>query len=192
MRNISLILVAVIAVLLCLCCFQCSRINKLSDEVEIQKNNVEILKGNETIYKICDSLKVVEINALELEKDQFEKLIKEKDNQIAQIQKSRKKEIEYYTKLSKTDTFYIYKDRFINVTVGMDTCLGYYDNHLSLTQCQDCTYIEIRDTIKQTISAEYKHKFLWWKWGLKGFSQDVWSTNPHSQLHFDEFVKVTK
>ena len=40
------------------------------------------------------------------------------------------------------------------------------------------------------ISKHYKHKFLWFRWGVDGITQDVWSTNPHAHIHFDEFVRI--
>lgn len=190
MRKSILIGLVIIIVLVILAIFQGSKISRLSTEVEQQKANVETLVGNERIYRICDSIKVAEINALMLDKEQFEKLVLEQDKQIKELKNQRKKDIEYFSKFAKADTFYIYKDKFIEIPYGNDSCLGYYDNYIQLTQCPDMTYIEINDTIKQTISKQYKHKFLWWKWGLKGFTQDVWSTNPHSRIHYEEFVKV--
>ena len=190
MKKITLIGLVIIIILVILAVFQGSKISRLSDEVERQKANVETLVSKERTYRICDSINVAEIQALQLDRKQFEKLVLDKDRQIQELQDKRKKDIEYYTRLAKTDTYYVYKDRFIEVPIGNDTCLGYYDNYIQLTQCPDCTYIEIQDTIKQTISKHYKHKFLWFRWGVDGITQDVWSTNPHSNIHFEEFVKI--
>lgn len=190
MRKSNIILVVLLFILLVVLLFVIRRNAILHDEVEIQKDNVRILKGNETIYKICDSIKVAEIYSLQLEKSQFEELIKAKDKQIAQIKAERKKDIEYYTRLAKTDTFIFDHSKIDTIYVNGDTCVGYEDQYLSFYECPNDVYFQTRDTIKQVISKEYKHKFLWFKWGFKGISQDVWSTNPHSNIHFDEFVKI--
>ena len=42
---------------------------------------------------------MAEIKALELDNKQFNKLVKEKDRQISEIQEKRKKDIEYYLPL---------------------------------------------------------------------------------------------
>lgn len=183
-----LIAIAIITVLVAFMVTQCSKIGNLKEEVKEQKENVKILKYKEHLYHISDSVKVAEIRALQLDKKQFEDLVLEKDRQIEQIRNERKKEIEYYSRLTKTDSFYI--TQFDTIYVGKDTCFSYDDGYLSLTTCKGFSSIETKDTIKQVISAEYKHKFLWWKWGLKGITQDVWSTNPHSNIHFEEFVKL--
>lgn len=190
MRKSTLIFLAILIALIILAVFQGRKISRLSTELDQQKQNVEILKGNERIYRICDSIKVAEIYALQLDRKQFDALVKAKDRELSQIKDARKKDLEYYTKLAKQDSCVIYRDKFIEVPYGNDSCLGYYDAYIEVTHCPDCTYIETHDTIKQVISAQYRHKFLWWKWGLEGFSQDVWSTNPHSRIHFEEFVKL--
>lgn len=190
MRKVTLVVFVVIIVLIVLAIFQGMSISRLSEEVERQKSNVQTLVDKELAYKICDSINVAAIQALQFDKEQFEAMILDKDKQIRELKERRKRDIEYYSKLSVRDTFILYRDRFIEVPLGQDTCIGYYDNYIQLTQCPDCTYIEIQDTIKQVISKQYKHKFLWFKWGLKGFTQDVWSTNPHSKVHFEEFIKI--
>lgn len=190
MRKVTLVVFGVIIVLIVLAIFQGVSISRLSEEVERQKSNVQTLVDKELAYKIGDSINVAAIQALQLDKDQFEAMVLDKDKQIRELKNQRKKDIEYYSKLSVKDTFILYRDRFIEVPLGQDTCIGYYDNYIQLTQCPDCTYIEVQDTIKQVISKQYKHKFLWFRWGLKGFTQDVWSTNPHSRVHFEEFIKI--
>lgn len=57
-----LILLGIIIVLVILAIFQGRKVSRLSAEVERQKANVEVLVGNERIYKICDSIKVAERN----------------------------------------------------------------------------------------------------------------------------------
>lgn len=190
MRKNTLILLGIIILLVILAIFQGRKVSRLSAEVERQKANVEVLVGNERIYKICDSIKVAEIYALQFDNEQFEKMVLEKDKQIKELKNQRKKDIEYYSKLAKADTYVVYRDKFIEIPYGNDTCVGYYDNYIQLTQCPDCTYIEIQDTIKQVISKHYKHKFLWWRWKVDGITQDVWSTNPHSSIHFQKFIQV--
>lgn len=185
-----LIAIAIITVLVAFMVTQCSKIGNLKEEIKEQKENVKILKYKEHLYHISDSVKVAEIRALQFDKDQFEKLILEKDRQIEQIRNERKKDIDYYTKLSKTDSFFITK--FDTIFVGKDTCICYDDDYLSFSMCNGFTKFTTNDTIKQVISTEYKHKFLWWKWGIKGITQDVWSTNPHTNIHFEEFVKIDK
>lgn len=190
MRKSMLILLGIIILLVILAIFQGKSVSRLSAEVERQKANVEVLVGNERIYKICDSIKVAEIYALQFDKEQFEKLVLEQDKQIKCLKNQRKKDIEYYSQLNKRDTFFIDNSRIDTFLVGADSCYGYFDGYLTFLHCPNETLIQTNDTIKQVISKHYKHKFLWWRWKVDGITQDVWSTNPHSSIHFQKFIQV--
>lgn len=48
----------------------------------------------------------------------------------------------------------------------------------------------IRDSITTLIYREYKHKFLWWKWGTKGFKVKVINFNPHSTVMYNQYVRM--
>lgn len=93
MKKITLIGLIIIIILVILAVFQGSKISRLSDEVERQKTNVETLVSKERTYRICDSINVAEIQALQLDKKQFEKLVLDKDKQIQELQDKRKKDI---------------------------------------------------------------------------------------------------
>lgn len=188
MKKLFLLLSAIIAILVFLNIAQYNSRAGLKDQLSTQKENVKNLMQGERTYRINDSLKAVEINALQLDKKQFEELVREKDKQIEMIRAQKNKTIEYFTEVTKTDSFCITK--FDTIYKGNDTCYGYNDKYLSFLSCNDTAYFETYDTIKQTISKHYKHKFLWWKWKVDGITQDAWSTNPHTSIHFQDFIKV--
>lgn len=47
----------------------------------------------------------------------------------------------------------------------------------------------VRDSITTIVVREYKHRFLWWRWGTKGYHVKVVNHNPHSTLLYKKFVK---
>lgn len=58
---------------------------------------------------------------------------------------------------------------------------------------QDTTfYYNIRDSLATIIYHEYKHRFLWWKWGIKGYKVKVVNFNPHSTIRYNSYVKPEK
>ena len=75
-------------------------------------------------------------------------------------------------KLSKSaDNQFFYKDRWAEF-------------HLS-----DSTLVySVRDSIKTIIYREYKHKFLWWRWGTKGYKVKIINFNPNSTIDYSNFV----
>ena len=58
---------------------------------------------------------------------------------------------------------------------------------------QDSTfYYNIRDSLATVVYHEYKHRFLWWKWGVKGYKVKVVNFNPHSTIRYNTYVKPEK
>ena len=58
---------------------------------------------------------------------------------------------------------------------------------------QDSTfYYNIRDSLCTQVAREYKHRFLWWRWGVKGYKVKVVNFNPHSTIRYNTYVKPEK
>lgn len=71
---------------------------------------------------------------------------------------------------------------------------SYCDRWSSLQfRLQDSTfYYNIRDSLATVVYHEYKHRFLWWKWGVKGYKVKVVNFNPHSTIRYNQYVKPEK
>lgn len=65
-------------------------------------------------------------------------------------------------------------------------------SHLQF-RLQDSTfYYNIRDSLITVIYHEYKHKFLWFRWGVKGYKVKLTNMNPHSSIRYNSYVKPEK
>lgn len=85
-----------------------------------------------------------------------------------------------------------------------DSARAAYDNSLKVfSYCdrwsnlqfrlQDSTfYYNIRDSLATVVYHEYKHRFLWWRWGVKGYKVKVVNFNPHSTIRYNQYVKPEK
>jgi len=71
---------------------------------------------------------------------------------------------------------------------------SYYDRWSDLKfYLQDSTfYYNIRDSLATVVYHEYKHRFLWWKWGIKGYKVKVVNFNPHTTIRYNTYVKPEK
>ena len=47
----------------------------------------------------------------------------------------------------------------------------------------------VRDSLDIAVKKEYKHRFLFLKWGMKGYQVKVMNFNPHSTIRYNTFVK---
>lgn len=75
----------------------------------------------------------------------------------------------------KEESIYIYKDRWLDAKVNL------YDSTM--------TY-RARDSLSQYIERIYKHKFLFWKWGTKGYRVHIINHNPISKIEYADYIRV--
>ncbi len=47
----------------------------------------------------------------------------------------------------------------------------------------------VRDSLAIAVRKEYKHRFLWWRWGTKGYEVKAVNLNPHSTIKYNTFVR---
>ena len=77
----------------------------------------------------------------------------------------------------KEESIYIYKDRWLDAKVNL------YDSTM--------TY-RARDSLSQYIERIYKHKFLFWKWGTKGYRVHIINHNPNSKIEYADYIRVSE
>ena len=78
---------------------------------------------------------------------------------------------------AKANSRYEYADRWARFTLSMkppDTTLVY----------------TVSDSVTTLVYREYKHKFLWWRWGMKGYKVKVVNFNPHATIRYNQYIKV--
>lgn len=70
----------------------------------------------------------------------------------------------------------------------------YDDNwsHLQFRLRDSTFYYNIRDSLATVVYHEYKHRFLWWRWGVKGYKVKILNFNPHSTIRYNTYVKPEK
>lgn len=178
------LLIAIIVLLGIVACLSTS-LKKETEERSRQERNVEILNDDIERYKFQDSLNAISVGRLnytvaELKKyrAQDAKLIKDLNLRLKDVKEIIKTEI-------------ITRDSLVYI---LDT-LGCFHHRSKWLKVDACTrdssmVIESRDSIAQIIHTEYKHRFLWWRWGVKGFYQEIINFNPHSNIEYNEFIQV--
>ena len=65
-------------------------------------------------------------------------------------------------------------------------------SHLEFSLSDSTFYYNIRDSLATVVYHEYKHRFLWWRWGVKGYKVKILNFNPHSTVRYNTFVKPEK
>ena len=75
-----------------------------------------------------------------------------------------------------------------------DTVLRYMDEWCRFEYrpvTQSLSY-SIRDSLTTLVARQYKHRFLWWRWGTKGYDVKIVNHNPHSIIKYNTFIVQTK
>lgn len=74
-------------------------------------------------------------------------------------------------------TVYLYRDKWVDFRFSVaDSTLRY----------------AVRDSFSTIVYREYKHRFLWWRWGTKGYRVKVVNYNPHSTISYKQYIGVDK
>jgi copper chaperone CopZ len=73
-----------------------------------------------------------------------------------------------------------------------DSVFTYHDQWCDFTYLVADTLLKyaVRDSIDTFITREYKHKFLWWRWGTKGYWIYTVNFNPNSKIVYNKYIKV--
>ena len=167
--------------------FLLSQNRKLSAENERQSGNVSTLMGEVKKYKVRDSLNVASVSALNLTVDELKKY-RVDDAKLIKDLKLRPKDVEYIA-----NTEVITRDSLV-YKIDSVGCFHYLNKWLRVDACigDSSMVIESRDSIVQVVHAIYKHKFLWWRWKVIGFRQEVVNFNPRSEIRYGEIIRVQK
>lgn len=75
-------------------------------------------------------------------------------------------------------------------TVKMNTPHLRLDGIIENNKLNGKIYLPVN--LYQAVWLEYKHKFLWWRWGVKAVHQTISSDNPHAQINYSEFIHIQK
>ena len=65
-------------------------------------------------------------------------------------------------------------------------------SHLEFSLGDSTFYYNIRDSLETVVYHEYRHHFLWWKWGTKGYRLKIVNFNPHARVTYNRYVKPEK
>ena len=159
--------------------------NSLDTNKIISMNNTTLL-AKASSYKYQDSLNVLEVGRLTLKNSEL-KQYREEDAKLIKDLKLKPAQVNTIIK-TKIET----KDS-IRFVLQKDSCLHYNSKWLQINGCLgDTLYVSSQDSIAQIFYKEYKHKFLWWKWGTKGFKQKIINFNPNSSIKYSELIEIQK
>lgn len=164
--------------------------DKLRADLNRQTENVGSLTYDIQYENLDDSLSVARNTALQAKCDELKQLHLA-DTKLIKELKVKLKDVKsiHTTSSSTTDTV-----RIEPVPNTADSVFSYQDKWLSLhidVPARLCQYTS-RDSLTTIVSRTYKHKFLWWRWGTKGYQVQIVNFNPHSRINYSRYIEIVK
>lgn len=163
---------------------------ELQEEIERQKGNVASISYDIQYDKLGDTLPVAQNTAIQAKYKELQQLHLA-DTKLIKELKVKLKDAKAIHTLSSSTTDTV---RIEPVPNTVDSVFSYQDKWLFLhidIPARLCHYAS-RDSLTTIVSRTYKHKFLWWRWGTKGYQVQIVNFNPHSRINYSRYVEVVK
>lgn len=164
--------------------------SKLRSELNRQTENIGSLTYDIQYGKLDDSLSVAKNTALQAKCNELEQLHLADSRMIKKLKVKLKDVKSIHTASSSTkdtvkiepvpdtaDSVFLYQDKWLSLHIDIPARL--------------CQYTS-KDSLITIVSRTYKHKFLWWRWGTKGYQVQIINFNPHSRINYSRYVEVVK
>ena len=134
-------------------------------------------------FKFRDSLNAAENGRLKLNLSELKEL-READFKLIKELKLRPKDVETITKVKV-----VTRDSIIFQL--KDSCINYESEWTKVSGCiGDTLSIETSDSIAFIAHKEYKHKFLFFRWGLERAKVKIINFNPRSSIKSPEWIDL--
>lgn len=151
-----------------------------SESLKVQLASMSVIPSvryiHDTIPVFID--KVVEVDRTDYKKMLADrKLIEELGLRIKQVESENRMLLRNQDSVLMVlrDSIYTFSDRW--ATFSLNT----RSNVMEYSVC---------DSLSTIVSREYKHRFLWFRWGTKGYNVHIVSHNPRSRVEYSRFIKV--
>lgn len=197
--NKYLIICSVISVLICGLLLTDRK--KLIESRDKYKENTETLLSNIRQYKLDSTTLVTETSRLQLTLKEYKKYreddirtIKELGLKLKQIKASMNHQVsvEVPIKAELKDTVIYREITPPLIAKQFNLSDKYREFYGTILNDSIQAHLSLNVTLKQYLYIVYKHKFLWFRWGINGVNQAIISDNPYVKINYSEFIEIKK
>lgn len=162
-----------------------SRQKKANEALKMQLHQLQLKYSPMQRDTIRDSVKLVTQQVMVMDRGEYKllaadrKLLEELNLKLRQVVSDQRVSMvtSDTVKTKRLNSVYSYSDAWLSLRLDTaDSILTY----------------RARDSLQCIVAREYKHKFLWWRWGTKGYNVKVLNFNPHSTILYNSFIQVSK
>lgn len=162
-----------------------SRQKKANEALKMQLHQLQLKYSPMQRDTIRDSVKLVTQQVMVMDRGEYKllaadrKLLEELNLKLRQVVSDQRVSMvtSDTVKTKRLNSVYSYSDAWLSLRLDTaDSILTY----------------RARDSLQCIVAREYKHKFLWWRWGTKGYNVKVLNFNPHSTILYNSYIQVNK
>ena len=162
-----------------------SRQKKANEALKMQLHQLQLKYSPMQRDTIRDSIKLVTQQVMVMDRGEYKllaadrKLLKDLQMKISQVVSDQRVSMvtSDTVKTNRLNSVFSYNDAWLSLRLDtVDSILTY----------------RARDSLQCIVARQFKHKFLWWKWGTKGYNVKVLNFNPHSTILYNSYIQVSK
>ena len=162
-----------------------SRQKKANEALKMQLHQLQLKYSPMQRDTIRDSVKLVTQQVMVMDRGEYKllaadrKLLEDLNLKLRQVVSDQRVSMvtSDTVKTKRLNSVYSYSDAWLSLRLDTaDSILTY----------------RARDSLQCIVERKYKHKFLWWRWGTKGYNVKVLNFNPHSTILYNSFIQVNK
>lgn len=162
-----------------------SRQKKANEALKMQLHQLQLKYSPMQRDTIRDSVKLVTQQVMVMDRGEYKllaadrKLLEELNLKLRQVVSDQRVSMVTLdtVKTKRLNSVYSYSDAWLSLRLDTaDSILTY----------------RARDSLQCIVARQFKHKFLWWKWGTKGYNVKVLNFNPHSTILYNSYIQVSK
>ena len=170
------------------CLIGALRYSAKCQDLELQVNDLSVQLAHSKVPMqrdtIRDSVPVVKQRVVEIDKTDYKQL--EEDKKLLNDLNLRVDQLVSENKMLREARDSV-KMKAVN-----DCVFAYHDHWADfeyLTR-QQLLKDAVRDSFVTDVSRIYKHRFLWWRWGTKGYQVHHVNFNPHVDIKYDQYIMI--
>lgn len=162
-----------------------SRQKKANEALKMQLHQLQLKYSPMQRDTIRDSVKLVTQQVMVMDRGEYKllaadrKLLEDLNLKLRQVVSDQRVSMvtSDTVKTKRINSVYSYSDAWLSLRLDTaDSILTY----------------RARDSLQCIVARQFKHKFLWWKWGTKGYNVKVLNFNPHSTILYNSYIQVSK
>lgn len=162
-----------------------SRQKKANEALKMQLHQLQLKYSPMQRDTIRDSVKLVTQQVMVMDRGEYKllaadrKLLEDLNLKLRQVVSDQRVSMvtSDTVKTNRLNSVFSYNDAWLSLRLdAADSILTY----------------RARDSLQCIVARQFKHKFLWWKWGTKGYNVKVLNFNPHSTILYNSYIQVSK